>query len=37
MIQEILEFYFEKKVGDLLSQLVTKDNFKKALSVKLDN
>ena len=23
MIQEILEYYFEKKVGDLLSKLVT--------------
>ena len=37
MIQEILEFYFDKKVNDLLSQLVTKDDFKKAMSNKLDS
>ena len=36
MIQEILEFYFDKKVNDLLGRLVTKDDFQKALSVKLD-
>ena len=36
MIQEILEFYFDKKVNDLLARLVTKDDFKQALSVKLD-
>ena len=36
MIQEILEFYFEKKVSDMLSKFVTKDTFKDALSVKLD-
>ena len=36
MIQEILEYYFEKKVGDLLSKLVTQDEFKERLSVKLD-
>jgi len=36
MIQEILEYYFEKKVGDLLSKLVTKDEFKERLSIKLD-
>lgn len=28
MIQEILEFYFDKKVNDLLGRLVTKDDFK---------
>ena len=37
MIQEILEFYFDKKVNDLLGRMVTKDDFKKALSVKLDS
>ena len=36
MIQEILEYYFDKKVSDLLSKLVTKDEFKDSLSVKLD-
>lgn len=36
MVQEILEFYFEKKVNNLLQKLVTKDEFSKALSVKLD-
>ena len=36
MIQEILEFYFEKKVSDLISKVVTKDEFKEALSIKLD-
>ena len=28
MIQEILEYYFEKKIDDLMSKLVTKDEFK---------
>ncbi len=37
MIQEILEYYFDKKVSDLLAQLVTKKEFKESLSVKLDN
>ena len=36
MIQEILEYYFDKKVSDLLSKLVTKEEFKERLSVKLD-
>ena len=36
MIQEILEFYFEKKVSNLVSKIVTKDEFKSALAVKLD-
>ncbi len=36
MIQEILEYYFEKKIDDLMSKLVTKDEFKERLSVKLD-
>ena len=36
MIQEILEYYFEKKVSHLLSTLVSKDEFKSSLSLKLD-
>lgn len=36
MIQEILEYYFDKKVSDLLAQFVTKEEFKKSLSYKLD-
>jgi hypothetical protein len=31
-----LEQYFDKKVSDLLSKFVTKDDFKEALSNKLD-
>ena len=37
MIQEILEYYFDKKVSDLLSKFVTRDEFKTSLSIKLDN
>jgi siderophore synthetase component len=37
MIQEILEYYFDKKVIEHSENLVTKDVFKKALSTKLDN
>ena len=37
MIQEILEFYFEKKVSDLLATFVSKEDHGKALSLKLDN
>ena len=37
MVQEILELYFDKKVNNLLSKMVTKTEFSKALSVKLDN
>lgn len=36
MIQEILEYYFEKKVSDVLASMVTKEQFREALSVKLD-
>ena len=36
MIQEILEYYFDKKVTDLLNKFVTKEDFKERLSVKLD-
>ena len=36
MIQEILEYYFDKKVTDLLGNFVTKENFKERLAVKLD-
>lgn len=37
MIQEILEYYFDKKISEHLSNMVTKDEFKDRLSVKLDN
>ena len=37
MIQEILEFYFEKRVSDLLAKFVSKEDHGKALSLKLDN
>ena len=36
MIQEILEYYFDKKVSNLLSTVVTKEEFKEKMSVKLD-
>ena len=36
MIQEILEYYYEKKVGGLLQNFVTKDDLKERLSIKLD-
>jgi len=36
MIQEILEYYFDKKVTDLLGKFVTQEDFKERLSVKLD-
>ena len=36
MIQEILEYYFDKKVTDLLNKFVTKEDFKERLSIKLD-
>ena len=36
MIQEILEYYFDKKVTDLLNNFVTREDFKERLSVKLD-
>ena len=36
MIQEILEYYFDKKVSDLLGRFVTKEDFKETLSYKLD-
>ena len=28
MIQEILEYYYDKKVSDLIDRFVTKDDFK---------
>lgn len=37
MIQEILEFYFEKRVNDFVNSFVNKDEYKKALSLKLDS
>ena len=37
MVQEILDIYFDKKVNDLLGKMVTRSEFSKALSVKLDN
>ena len=36
MIQEILEYYFDKKLSDLLANLVTREEFKEGLSRKLD-
>ena len=36
MIQEILEYYFDKKVTEHLNKLVTKEDFKESLSIKLD-
>ena len=36
MIQEILEYYYDKKMSNFLSSLVTKSEFKEKLSVKLD-
>jgi len=36
MIQEILEYYYDKKVNDMLGRFVTREDFKEALSVKLD-
>lgn len=36
MIQEILEVHFDKKVNDLLSKLVTREEFKESVSLKLD-
>lgn len=29
MVQEILEFYFDKRVNDLMSSFVTRDEFSK--------
>ena len=37
MIQEILEYYFDKKINEHLSNMVTRDEFKERLSIKLDN
>ena len=37
MIQDILEFYFEKKVTDLMAKFVVKEDFKRELSYKLDS
>ena len=36
-MQETLEFYFEKKVNDLLASFVPRDEFNKAMVLKLDN
>ena len=36
MIQEILEYYYDKKTTEMMSRLVTKEHFKESLSVKLD-
>ena len=36
MIQEILEYYFDKKVSNLLTTMVTKEEFKDSMAVKLD-
>ena len=36
MIQEILEYYFDKKLSDLLATLVTREEFKEGLGRKLD-
>ena len=36
MIQEILEYYFDKKVSAFMANLVTKDEFKESVSLKLD-
>ena len=36
MIQEILEYYFDKKMSDFQSQLVDQKTFKEALQCKLD-
>ena len=36
MIQEILEYYFDKKLSDLLSTLVTQEEFKANMQRKLD-
>ena len=36
MIQEILEYYYDKRMSNFLSSLVTKNEFKEKLSVKLD-
>lgn len=37
MIQEILEYYFDKRLNEQITQMVTKDEFKERLSLKLDN
>ena len=37
MIQEILEYYFDKKVIEHSENLVTQDVFKKAMMTKVDN
>ena len=36
MIQELLEYFYDKKMSDLKPTLVTMDQFKEKLSVKLD-
>lgn len=36
MIQETLDCYFDKKVSDLLSSIVTREEFKESLTLKLD-
>ena len=36
MIQEILDSYFDKKVSDLLSTIVTREEFRDAQKLKLD-
>ena len=36
MIQESLDCYFDKKVSDLLSSMVTREEFKEAQTLKLD-
>ena len=37
MIQEILEYYYDKKMSNFMATLVTKDEFKEKLSVKLNS
>ena len=36
MIQEILEYYFDKKVSDVLSKFATKEEVKEKMGYKLD-
>ena len=36
MIQETLDCYFDKKVSELLSSIVTREEFKESLTLKLD-
>ena len=37
MIQEILEFYYDKKMSNFMTSLVTKKEFNEKLSVKLNS